>query len=223
MDCVCLLAGLVAEWRGRHRIAARLEGIARLADPAPVMAESGRGSVFFASGTTGAPKGGVLSRQALLARMETLSRVLQVDGEARIFNGLSVAHADGTIQGPLPVAASGGRVLRPRAFQVQRSVEDLTWVSETDATHWIAAPAVFDMLDRPSPDEDLVHRRSMNTVCPKRCRPRILLALSRMRRFRPLPERPLRPVAAPRCFMIGGGPRCWSTPNRETGAPPVRR
>ncbi len=102
--------------------------------------------IVFTSGTTSCPKGVQISQKNLCANLETISRVFDFCIQSKIFNGASLAHADGLIQGPLLALANGCTVIRPEAFSVSKIEDFLNTIRAKSATHFISTPTVYSMI-----------------------------------------------------------------------------
>jgi long-chain acyl-CoA synthetase len=104
--------------------------------------------ILFTSGTTQAPTGVMISRRALLAQLETMTRLFGYSYASRIFNPMVLAHADGMVQGPLVALSNGAAVIRAGAFSVPGIEDWLSAVRRNRATHFITVPTVLAMVDR---------------------------------------------------------------------------
>jgi long-chain acyl-CoA synthetase len=110
--------------------------------------------ILFTSGTTSAPKGVMVTHRNLFTHLETLSRVFGYDMDSRIFNGLSLAHADGLVQGPLLALANGCALIRPGPFAVTTMENWLNSVRADGATHFLSVPTVYALIDRHAAHDD---------------------------------------------------------------------
>ncbi|HKX09712.1 MAG TPA: AMP-binding protein [Stellaceae bacterium] len=110
--------------------------------------------VLFTSGTTQAPSGVMLTRRNLLANLTTLSRLFAYDSSSRIFNDMVLAHGDGLVQGPLLALANGCALIRSGGFTIQGMEDWLNRVRLERASHVIAVPTVWSMIDRYARHDD---------------------------------------------------------------------
>lgn len=110
--------------------------------------------VLFTSGTTKAPSGVQISRNALIAHLETLGRLFEYDSGSRIFNATPFAHTDGLVQGLLLATFNCAAVLRPGVFSLNELEEWLDRLSEFGATHFITNPTVLGLIDRFASHDD---------------------------------------------------------------------
>lgn len=104
--------------------------------------------LLFTSGTTAAPSGVQITRANLAANLETLSRLASCSKSSRIFNDMILAHADGMIQGPVLAAWNEAAVLRSGGFSVQNIELWLSQIRQLRATHVLAVPTIWAMIDR---------------------------------------------------------------------------
>ncbi len=142
-----------------HAIAAAVEpGLTYLAVPAddgaggrePRLPEkpAAPAYILFTSGTTQAPSGVTLTQCNILANLATIGRLFGIDHEARIFNDMVLAHADGLVQGPLLALATGATLIRSGGFALASMEAWLGRVAMTRATHVITVPTVWSLIDR---------------------------------------------------------------------------
>lgn len=110
--------------------------------------------VLFTSGTTQAPSGVMLTQRNLLANLTTLSRLFGYDRSSRIFNDMVLAHADALVQGPLLALANGCALVRSGGFTIQGMEDWLNRVRLERASHVIAVPTVWSMIDRYARHDD---------------------------------------------------------------------
>jgi len=110
--------------------------------------------ILFTSGTTTAPSGVQISRNSLMAHLETLTRLFSYGAESRIFNATPLAHTDGLVQGLLLAAANGATLLRPGSFSLPKLEEWLDSLGRFEATHFITNPTVLGLIDRFAAHDD---------------------------------------------------------------------
>jgi long-chain acyl-CoA synthetase len=104
--------------------------------------------VLFTSGTTADPKGVQISHRALLAHLQTLSRVYGLSADSRLLNNLLLYHADGLVQGPVLAAFNRATWVRPLPFDISRVGDLLDGVYKHRVSHFVAVPAVLALLLR---------------------------------------------------------------------------
>jgi long-chain acyl-CoA synthetase len=110
--------------------------------------------LLFTSGTTASPSGVMITSGNLLANLMTLSRLFGYDEHSRIFNDMVIAHADGMVQGPLLALANRCAVIRSGGFQLGALEQWLDRVRRERATHVIAPPTVWAMIDAYAAHDD---------------------------------------------------------------------
>lgn len=116
--------------------------------------DTGLAYLLFTSGTTAAPTGVQITRANLLANLATQTRLFGYDSNARIFNDMILAHADGLIQGPVQALDCGGAVIRAGGFDLARIEQWLGRVRAERASHVITVPTVWAMIDRYAAHDD---------------------------------------------------------------------
>lgn len=131
---------------------ADLLGVSPARQPRGAAAGSDLAYLLFTSGTTGAPKGAMLSHGNLAAQLGDVASVLQLGPDAWIANGLVLSHTDGLIQGPVLAAWSGATLLRPDRFTVGGISRMLRFLSAHRVTHVIGAPIMYELIDRFAPE-----------------------------------------------------------------------
>lgn len=152
--------GMSAAWRGVRRLFRAESADGDLDLPAagrePSLPGAGDATAYilFTSGTTSAPSGVQISRNSLLAQLETLTRLFDYTDASRIFNATPLAHTDGLVQGPLLAAANGATLLRPGLFSLPALEEWLDRISGWQATHFITNPTVLALISRYAGHED---------------------------------------------------------------------
>ncbi|WBL32023.1 AMP-binding protein [Sinirhodobacter sp. HNIBRBA609] len=122
--------------------------------PARQPGDDGLAYLLFTSGTTAAPSGVEITRANLAANLTTLTRLFDYGPEARIFNDMVLAHADGMIQGPVLAAWNGAAVLRAGGFEIGAIEDWLGAVRRLRATHVLTVPTVWSMIDRLAAHDD---------------------------------------------------------------------
>jgi len=103
--------------------------------------------VMFTSGSTALPKGVQLTFGNLRHHFQTLKSVYDLQPGDRILNNLSLAHADGLLQGPLLAHFSDVTWLRPfDSLGVHNIGDFLDQPYATKATHLFTAPLLLELL-----------------------------------------------------------------------------
>ncbi|MFC1605788.1 AMP-binding protein [Pseudomonadota bacterium] len=152
--------GLNVLWRGMTRLfksTADEESIALPAngrDPRLPAADDQLGYILFTSGTTSLPSGVQISRNSLMAQLETLTRLFTYNADSRIFNATPLAHTDGLVQGLLLAVANGATLLRPGPFALSNLEGWLDSLGRFEATHFITNPTVLSLIHRFAGHED---------------------------------------------------------------------
>ncbi len=146
--------GLHAAWRGimgLFRLAHTSNGIGLSSsgrEPLLPTSDETTAYILFTSGTVKSPRGVQISKNSVMAHLETLTRLFSYDADSRIFNATPLAHTDGLVQGLLLSVASGATLLRPGPFSLPRLEEWLNSVGRFEATHFITNPTVLALIDR---------------------------------------------------------------------------
>lgn len=152
--------GMTAAWRGASRLFrsepadSGLDLPAAGREPLLPVDDDATAYILFTSGTTSAPSGVRISRKALLAQLQTLTRLFAYTDASRIFNATPLAHTDGLVQGPLLAAACGATLLRPGPFALSELEDWLDRISAWGATHFITNPTVLALISRFARHED---------------------------------------------------------------------
>lgn len=115
--------------------------------------------ILFTSGTTQAPIGVTISQRNLLSQVATLSRLFGYNVDSRIFNALTLSHADGLVQGPVLAIANGCAVIRTEAFSVPAMERWLDSVRAHGVTHFLTVPTVYSLIDRYAAHDDYFNGR----------------------------------------------------------------
>ena len=145
---VCFLdpdfAHLSGELQGvaSFETSAALRGMARAPGRAAVGADAPL-LLVYTSGTTGRPKGVVLSRDAVSANIESSQSLYDIGPGDRIFINLPLFHVGGLCILLLPTLAGGGTVVLHRRFDPAETMEALT---DTRLTGSILVPAQMNAL-----------------------------------------------------------------------------
>lgn len=123
---------------------------------APRLPETGDELAYllFTSGTTQAPSGVMVTRRNILANLSTLSRLFACTRQTRLFNDMVLAHGDGLVQGPLLALANGCALIRSSGFTVSGMETWLNRVRQERATHVIAVPTIWSIVDRYAQHDD---------------------------------------------------------------------
>src|SRR5207248_1057631 len=93
-----------ATWKGALRL------------PGRAAAPTDPGLVIFTSGTTGRPKGVLLTRANLIAVAEAVVEAQRLTADDRVLNALSLAHVNAPVVALLATARAGGDVILLRRF-----------------------------------------------------------------------------------------------------------
>lgn len=110
--------------------------------------------ILFTSGTTSRPKGVEITHANLLAQMNTFVRHYGYDENTALLNVLPLHHTDGLTQGPVVAFMAGASVHRPLRFAVNRLPDLLDALYKYKITHFIAVPAMLQLIDALGDDHD---------------------------------------------------------------------
>lgn len=120
--------------------------------------------ILFSSGTTSDPKGILITHANLFTHLDTLVRIYNYGEKSRIFNNLSLAHADGMIQGPILTLFSGAFLFRPAPFTVQNLEAELNGVYSKRISHFITVPTVISLIDHLTTNDDYFECEDFNCI-----------------------------------------------------------
>lgn len=104
--------------------------------------------ILYTSGTTANPKGVIVTHKNLLTHLDTMSRVYQLLPSSRLFNVLSLEHADGMIMGPLLSLYNTATLIRPTSFEINNIPHVLGAMYKHRVSHFFAVPAMLALIDR---------------------------------------------------------------------------
>ena len=135
---------------GEDELPAELAAIPRiLADPsargdapAPIATDDRTALVMYTSGTTGPPKGVVLSRAALAANLDALAQTWEWTDADVLAHALPLFHVHGLVLGVLGPLRLGGQVRHLGGFDVERTCAAL----RDGATMLFAVPTMYHRL-----------------------------------------------------------------------------
>ena len=87
--------------------------------------------IVYTSGTTGRPKGAVLSEKALLCSAEMSRHMLGLETRDRVLNVLPLFHVGGLNIQPLPALLNGATLILPPKFEPQATVQAVSYTHLT--------------------------------------------------------------------------------------------
>jgi fatty-acyl-CoA synthase len=118
--------------------------------------------ILYSSGTTGVPKGAVLSERNLAESAINTSMLSQVGRESRVLTDSPMFHVIGLVTNVRPYWLRGGAVLVSDGFDCSRT---LARMSDPDlgVTHYFCVPAMAAMLRR-HPDYDPAKLRGLTAI-----------------------------------------------------------
>jgi acyl-CoA synthetase (AMP-forming)/AMP-acid ligase II len=141
-------------------IATGLDGFAADGLPAPPADPEAPALIVYTSGTTGRPKGAVLSHRALLTNLTTVARAWGWTEDDRLLLTLPCFHLHGLALGIIGSFLAGSSVVLRRRFVAEEVCADL---EEHRATMFFGVPTMYNRLlalpDRLSTDRDLGRMR----------------------------------------------------------------
>jgi long-chain acyl-CoA synthetase len=115
------------------------------ASPTPVTERKSLASIVFTSGTTGAPKGVMLTHGNFTAEISMLSRVFELTGEDIVLALLPLHHTFEFTCGMLLPVASGARIVYPLGIDAANLSRTL---ADVQPTALIGVPALWEAIHR---------------------------------------------------------------------------
>lgn len=115
----------------------------------PVLAPSAPALIVYTSGTTGPPKGAVLSRRAVSATLDALEDAWQWTDADVLVHGLPLFHVHGLILGVLGPLRRGGSVRHLGRFSTQGVARELA----AGGTMLFGVPTMYHRIAEALPDE----------------------------------------------------------------------
>ncbi len=106
-----LLAAEDGVWADAGVATVRVDAAERAAFDAPEPAGDTVALILYTSGTTGAPKGVLISRQAIAADLDALARAWAWTAEDTLVHGLPLFHVHGLVLGVLGALRTGSRLV----------------------------------------------------------------------------------------------------------------
>ncbi len=104
--------------------------------------------ILFTSGTTSRPKGVEISHGNLFAQMSTFVSHYGLDDKTRILNLLPFHHTDGLTHGAVLSLVTGGTLVRPMRFRVDRLLALLDEIYKSRITHFITVPPMLSLISQ---------------------------------------------------------------------------
>ena len=136
------------------------DGFAADASPASAADPEAPALIVYTSGTTGRPKGAILSHRALLSNLTTVARAWRWTEDDRLLLTLPCFHLHGLGLGVIGSFLVGSSVVLRRRFVAEEVCADL---EEYRATMFFGVPTMYNRLlalpDRLSSERDLRHMR----------------------------------------------------------------
>ncbi|MFH9068429.1 acyl-CoA synthetase [Streptomyces alboflavus] len=124
-------------------------GASRSADAAAALAPSSPALIVYTSGTTGPPKGAVLSRRAISSTLDALEDAWQWTDADVLVHGLPLFHVHGLILGILGPLRRGGSVRHLGRFSTEGVARELA----TGGTMLFGVPTMYHRIAEALPDE----------------------------------------------------------------------
>ncbi|MDP9901052.1 AMP-binding protein [Variovorax ginsengisoli] len=124
---------------------AELAGLAPARQRVPVDAGADA-LVLYSSGTTGLPKGMVLSFAAIHNNLKAIGQRMGYGPDCRIHNSLPLHHADGLLHGPLLVLCFGATLVRSRRFSMADIEEYVGEMYRRQITHLVTVPVLMGLI-----------------------------------------------------------------------------
>ncbi|MGI9373954.1 MAG: AMP-binding protein [Hyphomicrobiales bacterium] len=105
------------------------------------------------SGTTGSPKGVMLTYENILAQLKIFSSVYGFNEHSRILNLLPNHHVDGLIRGVIATIAFGAALYRTGNFSTQNASRILESINHNQVSHFICVPTILNLINRVTEEE----------------------------------------------------------------------
>lgn len=116
----------------------------------------------YTSGTTGRPKGAILTHEALLANATNVHAMMDMTSHDRVLNTMPLFHVGGLNVHSLPTLAAGGTIVLHPRFDPARVLAELT-AGDVDLVT-LLPPMLVAVLALPAfTDADLTSLRAVNT------------------------------------------------------------
>ncbi|MFD9865264.1 acyl-CoA synthetase [Streptomyces alboflavus] len=124
-------------------------GVSGSADAGDALAPSSPALIVYTSGTTGPPKGAVLSRRAISSTLDALEDAWQWTDADVLVHGLPLFHVHGLILGILGPLRRGGSVRHLGRFSTEGVARELA----TGGTMLFGVPTMYHRIAEALPDE----------------------------------------------------------------------
>ncbi|GGJ12604.1 acyl-CoA synthetase [Streptomyces brasiliensis] len=140
-------AGLPAALAGLERVGVDTQGTGGV--PEDRTSEGDPALIVYTSGTTGPPKGAVISRRAVAATLDALADAWQWTGDDVLVHGLPLFHVHGLVLGILGPLRRGGSVRHLGRFDTAGVARELN----DGATMLFGVPTMYHRIAEALPDD----------------------------------------------------------------------